>query len=64
MKKFMLILTVLSSALVHTAFAKVTIEDGYKSESSYYESVKKNQAEYEKDLYEGLKDPQNGASTP
>ncbi|MFA0054251.1 hypothetical protein [Vibrio echinoideorum] len=60
MKKIMLIIALMSVAIVsHTTLAKVTIEDGYKSEADYYKSVKDNQAEYEKGLYTGLQDPQN-----
>lgn len=60
MKHIILIAALLSSSIIsYTAYAKVTIEDGYKSEADYYKSVKDNQAEYEKGLYTGLKDPQN-----
>ncbi|MFA0175345.1 hypothetical protein AB4472_09300 [Vibrio lentus] len=64
MKKVMLMITLMSGAIVsHTTLAKVTLEDGYASEADYYESVKQNRAEYEKDLYDGLEPPQSGSGS-
>ncbi|CAK3046695.1 conserved exported hypothetical protein [Vibrio crassostreae] len=64
MKHLILIAAILSSSIVgYTAHAKVTLEDAYASEAEYYDSVKKNRAEYEKGLYTGLRDPENSSSS-
>ena len=63
MKKMMVIIAAFSSALSYSALAKVTLEDGYASQAEYYESVKQNYAEYEKDLYDGLPRPQSGSGS-
>ncbi|WP_439146834.1 hypothetical protein [Vibrio sp.] len=62
MKKMIVIIAAISSALSHSIYAKVTLEDAYASEAEYYESVKQNRAEYEKDLYEGLEPPQSNSN--
>ncbi len=62
MKHLILIAAILSSSLIsYTTHAKVTLEDAYASEAEYYDSVKKNRAEYEKGLYTGLRDPENSS---
>ncbi|MFA0011966.1 hypothetical protein AB4391_01270 [Vibrio lentus] len=63
MKRMMIVIAAFSGVLSHSALSKVTIDDGYASEAEYYESVKQNRAEYEKDLYDGLEPPQSGSGS-
>ncbi|MFA0154497.1 hypothetical protein [Vibrio sp. 10N.261.46.A3] len=64
MKKVMLMIALMSGAMAsHTVLAKVTLEDGYASEAEYWDSVKQNRAEYEKDLYDGLEPPKSETTT-
>ncbi|MEZ8822532.1 hypothetical protein AB4425_17310 [Vibrio sp. 10N.261.51.A1] len=63
MKEMMVIIAAVSCALSYSALAKVTLEDGYASEAEYWDSVKKNRAEYEKDLYTGLEVPENPSNS-
>ncbi|MEZ9437790.1 hypothetical protein [Vibrio atlanticus] len=64
MKINILMVGVVFGALFNcSAFAKVTLADAHASEKAYYDEYKRNHAEYERDLYKPLDDPQNTGSS-